>query len=126
MSPPAEKPRSPAWSMRTACRVASARHWVRAAIIASHMPVVSAPKAGGLKVGGHVGQPELQSLEVLERTAELFAGGEVFLGGLNGQGRAAERAGGDVEAPAIEARHGDAEALALVADAVIDRHAHAI
>ena len=36
---------------------------------------------------------------------------------------AAQRAGADVEAPAVEAHHRDAEAFALAADAVGDRHA---
>ena len=36
--------------------------------------------------------------------------------------RAAERAGADVEAAAVEAHHRDAEAFALAADAVGDRH----
>jgi hypothetical protein len=37
--------------------------------------------------------------------------------------RAAERAGADVEPAAVEPHHRDAEALALGADAILDRHA---
>ena len=44
-------------------------------------------------------------------------------GAVEAELRAAERAGRDVEPPAVEPGHGDLEALAFRADAVCDRHA---
>ena len=47
MSPPAQKPRSPAWSISTALTPGSSRQSSSAAVIASHMPAVSASSAAG-------------------------------------------------------------------------------
>src|SRR3712207_8007144 len=58
----------------------------------------------GFEFGGHVGQLELQRLEVLQRTAELVARLHVGLGLVEGETGPAERAGGDVEAAAVEDR----------------------
>jgi hypothetical protein len=61
-------------------------------------------------------------LEVGDRRAELLAllgvGDRLVEAAL----RAAQRAGADVEPAAVEAHHRDAEAFALAADAVGDRH----
>ncbi len=75
------------------------------------------------KLGGHVGQAELQGLEFTQGLAELMAGVQVALGAVQGQARPAQRAGGDVQPPAVQAHHGEAETVALVADPVLDRHA---
>jgi hypothetical protein len=75
--------------------------------------------ARGDQFGGHVGQLELQGLEAGNGLAELLALlhvllrlGERALGG-------AHRAGGDVDAPAVQALHGDLEAFALAAQQVV-------
>ena len=72
----------------------------------------------GLQLGGHVGELELQRLEILQRPTELAALGEVGLGGFQRQAGAAEGTGGDVEPAAVEPHHGDAEPLALFADPI--------
>jgi hypothetical protein len=70
-------------------------------------------RARGLQVGRHVGEHELGVLEIGDRLAELLAilgiGHRLVEAAL----RAAQRAGADVEPPAIEPGHGEAEAVAL-------------
>ncbi len=76
-----------------------------------------------LEVGGHVGELELQRLELAQRPAELAALGHVSAWPPRTPAGAAERAGGDVEPSAVQPHHREAEAAALVADPVGDRHA---
>src|SRR3546814_8036130 len=66
-----------------------------------------------MQLGCHVGQPELQGLEVCERTAELLALLQVRGGRLQAGARTAQRAGSDVHPPAVEPHHGEAEACTL-------------
>ena len=81
-------------------------------------------RARRFEVGRHVGERELGVLEIGDRLAELLA----FLGIadrlIEAALRAAQRAGADVEPPAVEPGHGETEAVALRADAVGDRHSH--
>ncbi|MNM80956.1 hypothetical protein D3C81_929390 [compost metagenome] len=85
---------------------------------AHHLP------AGG-EVGEHVGELELQGLELGQRLAELLAfldiAQRLLQRGLGG----AEGAAGDVQAAAVQSLHGVDEALAFRADAVARRNAHA-
>ena len=62
-------------------------------------------------------------LEVGDGGAELLAALGVVDRLVEAALAAAEAAGADVEAPAVETHHRDAEAFALAADAVGDRHA---
>ena len=78
-----------------------------------------------LELGRHVGEGELGRLEVGDRLAELLALLGIFDRLVEAALGAAERAGADVDAPAVEAHHRDAEALALGADEVGHRHADA-
>ncbi len=64
----------------------------------------------------------VQRLEIGQPRAELLALLHVVDGAVEAELRAAERAGADVEPPAVEPRHGDLETLAFAADAVGDRH----
>ena len=80
-------------------------------------------QAGGFEVRRHVGERELQRLKVGELAAELLALEQVIAGNLQARLRGAQRAGADVDAPAVEARHGDLEALPFRADEVLRRHA---
>ena len=80
--------------------------------------------AGGLKFGFHVGQLELDALEIGDGLAELLAVLRVSDGLVERELGAAEGAGGDVEAPAIEAGHREAEAVAFLTDPVSCGHAH--
>ena len=66
-----------------------------------------------LELGGVVGDAEAQRLEIGEPRAELLALPHVVDGAVEAELRAADRAGGDIEAPAVEPGHGDLEALAL-------------
>jgi hypothetical protein len=50
-------------------------------------------------------------------------GSHVGLRGVEGELRAAQRTGGDVQPPAVQPGHGEAEALPLLADAIVGRHA---
>ena len=75
-----------------------------------------------LELGFHVGERELGLLEIGDRRAELLALLGVIDRFVEAALGAAERAGADVEPPAVEAHHRDAEAFALAADAVGDRH----
>src|ERR1051326_7916767 len=76
----------------------------------------------GLELGRMIRDAELQRLEIREPLPELLALAHVFDGALEAELGAADRAGCDVEPPAIEPRHGDAEAVTLLADAVCDRN----
>src|SRR3546814_10969373 len=66
-------------------------------------------------------QPELRGLEIGDRLAALPAVLDVGQRLLQRRPGAAERAGGDVAADAVEAGHGDADTLALAADQVLGR-----
>ena len=83
-------------------------------------------RARRLQLGLHVGELELRRLEVADRLAELGPAAGIGDRLVQGSLRAAEAARADVEAPAVQALHGDGETLALVADAVGDRHAHCV
>src|SRR5713101_1651071 len=76
----------------------------------------------GVEVGRHVGQLELRRLEVGQRLAELLALDHVARRRLQAGARAAQRAGADIDASAVEPGHGDLEAVALRPQAVGDRH----
>ena len=86
---------------------------------AYHLP------AGG-EVGEHVGQLELQGLELAEWLAELFAFLHVAQRLFQRRLGRTERATGDVDAAAVQALHGVDEALALGADAVAGGDAHGL
>src|SRR5690348_8664809 len=77
----------------------------------------------GIELRREIGHAELQRLEIGEPRAELAALLHVFDRTVEAELRAAERAGADIDAAAVEPGHGDAEALAFRADAVVDRHA---
>ena len=64
----------------------------------------------------------MQRLELGELLAELAAFEQVRPRRFETGPRAAERAGADIDAAAIEPRHRDLEAVALGAEAVGDRH----
>src|SRR2546429_615631 len=82
--------------------------------------------ARGHEFGGHVGQLELQRLEAGNGLAELLALVHVLLGlGERALG-GAHGAGGDVDAPAVQALHGDLEAFALAAQQVLSGNAHVV
>ena len=83
-------------------------------------------QAGRLQFRFHVGEFELGVLEVGDGLAELLALFRIGDRLVEGELGAAERAGGDVEPAAIKACHGEAEAVALFADAIGRRHTHAI
>ena len=80
-------------------------------------------RARGFELGRHVGEAELQRLELVEAFAErlalLHVGERLFERRL----RAAERTGADVEPAAVEAGHRDLEADAFFAKPVCGRHA---
>jgi hypothetical protein len=86
---------------------------------AHHLP-------GGDQLGRHVGQLELQRLEAGERLAELLALVQVGTRRVQRTLRRADRAGGDVDAPAVEPPHRDAKALAFAAQQVVGGHAHVV
>src|SRR3990172_11445055 len=75
-------------------------------------------EARRLELGRHVGQAELKRLELGQLAAELRALVEIARGRLEAGGGGPERAGRDVDAPPVQALHGDLEALALRAHAV--------
>ena len=79
--------------------------------------------AGGLELGLHVGEAELQRLELVQGVAEGAALGGVGEGPVEGGLGAAEGGGGDVEPAAVEALHGVGEALAFLAEQVFGRDA---
>ncbi|MNE14333.1 hypothetical protein D3C80_1072090 [compost metagenome] len=80
-------------------------------------------QAGRLQIGRHVRQLELGVLELADGLAELLAGRDVVLRRLQRQTGPAQRAGGDVQAPAVQAGHGVFEARAFLAHQIGDRHA---
>jgi hypothetical protein len=89
-----------------------AQYWVRLGVlVVQRVGGAAHHQARGVQFGGHVGEAPLQALELLQRLAELLAGLEVGLGGVERQARPAQRARGDVDPPAVEAGHGDLEAL---------------
>src|SRR5205814_4371582 len=73
---------------------------------------------GGFELGRMIGDPELKRLEIGETRSELLSLAHVFDGAVEAELRAADRARGDVEPAAVEPGHGDAKALALLADAM--------
>src|SRR3990167_4407690 len=72
MSPPAQKPRSPEWSSSTNSTAGSSRQASSAAVIARHMPVLSACSAWGRF---SVMRPTLPSMRV--RTSSVMVAGLV-------------------------------------------------
>ncbi|MNT32801.1 hypothetical protein D3C72_1687000 [compost metagenome] len=72
---------------------------------------------------GHVGQLELQCLEFGQRLAELAALAHVTASGIQRALRSTQRAGGDVDAAAIEPLHRQLEAATLLSQKVADRYA---
>ena len=79
-------------------------------------------QAGGLEFGRHVGELELQGLEIGEALAELAAFEHVGPRRLPAGPRAAQGAGADIEPAAVEPHHRDRKPLALGAEPVGDRH----
>jgi hypothetical protein len=75
-----------------------------------------------VELGRHVGELELRRLEVGQRLAELLALDDVARRRLQAGARAAQRAGADVDAPAVEPHHRDLEAVTLGPEPVGDRH----
>jgi len=69
-----------------------------------------------LQLGRVVGNAKRQRLEVRKARAELLALAHVFDGAVEAELRAADRAGRDVEPPAVEPGHRDLESLPLGAD----------
>ena len=61
-----------------------------------------------------------------ERLAELLALVQVAARRVERALRGADRAGRDVDAPAVQPLHRDAEALAFAAQQVLGRHAHVV
>src|SRR3546814_8335075 len=88
--------------------------------------VCSSELARRLEVGRHVGEHELGVLEVRNRLAELLAVLGIGNRFVEAALRAAQGTGADVEPPAVEPRHREAETVALGADAVFDRHLHIV
>ena len=80
-------------------------------------------QARGFDLGGVVGNTKLQRLEIGQARAELLAFFHVRDGAVEAELRTAERAGADVQPPAVEPGHGDAEALAFAADKISRRYA---
>ncbi|KAG0763568.1 hypothetical protein G6F22_018401 [Rhizopus arrhizus] len=71
----------------------------------------------------HVGQLELQRLELGQPAIELPALVHIAAGGVQRALRRAHRARADVDAATVQALHGDLEALALLAQQIAGRHA---
>src|SRR5258708_17187953 len=80
-------------------------------------------QARRLELGCIVCDAEAERLEIREAGAELLALLHIGDSALEAELRTAERAGRDIEAPAIEPAHGDLEALSFGADAVRNRDA---
>jgi hypothetical protein len=76
--------------------------------------------------GGHVGQQELQPLELADRLAELATLPRVRDGGVECGLRQPGRAGSDTEATAVEGGQGDVHTASLVADACRPGHPNAL
>src|SRR5690606_27027397 len=79
-----------------------------------------------LELGCHVGEHELGVLELGNRASELLAFLRITHRLVKTALPAAERAGTDVEPPAVEPLHRDAEAFAFAADHVLRRHPHVL
>mmetsp|Transcript_14885 Transcript_14885/g.38194 ORF Transcript_14885/g.38194 Transcript_14885/m.38194 type:complete len:415 (+) Transcript_14885:66-1310(+) len=79
-----------------------------------------------LHLRGHVHQAERRVLERADRLPELPPRLRVAARGVEAELRAAQAAGGDVDAPAVQCSHGHLEALPLLAQAVGQRDAHAV
>jgi hypothetical protein len=77
---------------------------------------------GRFQLARHVREAELQGLKLLQLLAELPAGQQVVPRHRHGSPGRAQGTGADVHPAAVEAHHGDLEALALFAQAVGDRH----
>ena len=75
-----------------------------------------------IELGRHVGQLELRRLEIGQRLAELLALDDIARRRLQAGAGAAQRAGADIDAPAIEPHHGDLEAVAFRPQPVGHRH----
>src|SRR3546814_13938980 len=75
--------------------------------------VCSSELARRLEVGRHVGEHELGVLEVRNRLAELLAVLGIGNRFVEAALRAAQGTGADVEPPAVEPRHREAETVAL-------------
>ena len=80
--------------------------------------------AGGDQLGGHVRQFELQRLEGFQLAAELLALAHVAPAGVERGLRRAQRAGRDIDPPAVQAFHGDRKPLAFLAEPVGGRYAN--
>src|SRR6516164_4083180 len=78
---------------------------------------------GGFEFRCHVCHPELKRLEFRERFPELLANPEMRFGGFKACTRAAQRAGADIDAPAVQCLHRDLEAVTLVSDEIANRDA---
>jgi hypothetical protein len=68
----------------------------------------------------------LQGLEIGDGAAELLAFLHVGMGRIQCSLGRAHRAGGDIDAAAVQALHGDLEAFALAAQQVVRRNAHIV
>ena len=82
--------------------------------------------ARGDQLGGHVGQLELQRLKGRNRFAKLLALLHIALGVGQSPLRRAHRAGGNVDAPAVQPLHGNFETLALAPEQVVGGNAHIV
>ena len=82
--------------------------------------------AGGLDLHGHVGEHELDALEVGDRLAELLALLDVALGVVEGALRDAEGLGRDRDAGVVQGLHRRGEAGALLADHAVGRDANVV
>ena len=80
----------------------------------------------GLKIGAHVGDREQDRLLLGQRLTERHPLVHVLHGTVERPLRTSERARRDVEAAAVERRHRDREAPALIAEHVGCRDAHAV
>src|SRR5436305_14645532 len=83
-------------------------------------------QAGGVELGRHVREVELDRLEVGEMGAELLALLRVGQRLLEGPLGDADRLGGDADAAAVEGGHGDLEAVSLLAETVAGRDAQVL
>src|SRR6478672_10438048 len=93
-----------------------------------------ADRAGGtphheprrFEFGGVVGDTKAQGLKISEALTKLLARPHVLERAVEAELRTADRAGRDIEPPAVEPAHGDAKAISLGADAICNRHPAAI
>ena len=75
--------------------------------------------AGGGQLCVHIRQPELEALKLVDGFSERLPLTHIGQRLVQRLLRAAKGRGGDVQTPAIEARHGVGKALALFADQVV-------